>query len=210
MSEELNWKELDKILRGMRARNEEGSMYLHNWIVDNRHDQKPRPNADNQAALEQVNYIDEIITRLTDGKVPEAMINSFSLIRAALQNHTDMVDVESLKLTESAYTSHDMSVCSTGEIHMDGWNDCIDHLRAQGHLSAKLEPIEGLEPDKAKQVLMDWPCAGIGEKKRDEVMRFLNIHQTTIIKMAEQVSGFTQSEIIQEQLEAMKLRGDKP
>lgn len=35
-----DWSGLDKILRGMRARNEQGSLELTNWIADNR-EEKP-------------------------------------------------------------------------------------------------------------------------------------------------------------------------
>lgn len=35
--EALDWDLLDKILIGMRTRNEEGQMYLTNWIADNKH-----------------------------------------------------------------------------------------------------------------------------------------------------------------------------
>lgn len=36
LEKEIDWDGLGKILRGMRARNEQGSLELTNWIADNR------------------------------------------------------------------------------------------------------------------------------------------------------------------------------
>jgi len=56
--------------------------------------------------------------------------------------------------------------------------------------------------EKAYTALENWPCAGMGEKKRKEVMAFVNTHQSALIKGLEILSGKTRSEAIKSMLAA--------
>ncbi len=71
----------------------------------------------------------------------EKLTEAMNTIEQALESG---VDVESLKKEP-----HDARGCYKTWNYkaglVNGWNDCIDHLAAQGHLKQGWEPIEGLD-----------------------------------------------------------------
>lgn len=64
---EPNWNELEKILRGMRSRNEQGSLELTNWIADNKAPAPPK--ADTADAESVIEAIDSAIESHANGEL---------------------------------------------------------------------------------------------------------------------------------------------
>lgn len=126
------------------------------------------------------------------------------VLRAALAEQAEAVDVKGLK-----FAIDNNPIDHEGEWHWAGCNnqECPqwDDLWRTKEQAIKSWNTRAVSPppdevmEKATQALKDWPCAGIGEKKRKEVMYFLNVHQEVLIKGLEALSGKTLYEIFENQ-----------
>lgn len=104
-----------------------------------------KPAGDAAEALDWFNGILDVFHSKYEATEPDKEAELISTIRAAL-DQMQAGDVEALKRPEPVFEDEYSPYRRGYERGKQlGWNDCLDHLHAQGYLSAKLPKIDGLD-----------------------------------------------------------------